>query len=271
MQSSAQNSKINSILTENLNKPIIETIRIELPDKESIKDRVNYWDLVILGQFLFLMMLFFTPVSTWSNNLIKTTIETASTAKNVTEDALNLVAPNLTRILKKGDVVGGFTVTDVMGSPREGGKRTHAGTDIGMPEGTQLYIPDSPKQTLDVKFFSYQYNRETQGKSGGITEYGAEFITSYGIKIRVIHLSKIDGNPGETKRISGLRTFALSGWHHAHIEAYKQDNNGVWVLTGLPFDIAHMMLTAKFIEVREQDKNPNAEPNPVNPNPSESP
>lgn len=270
MQSSAPNSKLNTILTENLNKPVIETIRIELPDKDSLKDRVNYWDLVILGQFIFLLLLFFTPVSTWSNSLIKTTINTATTAKDITEDALNLVAPNLTRILKVGDKVGGYTVTDVMGSPREGGKRTHAGTDIGMPEGTQLYIPDSPKQTLDVKFFSYQYNRQTQGKSGGITEYGAEFITSYGIKVRVIHLSKIDGNPSETKRISGLKTFALSGWHHAHIEAYKQDNNGVWVLTGLPFDIAHMMLTGKYIEIREQDKQPNAESNQTHQNTPES-
>ena len=86
----------------------------------------------------------------------------------------------------------------------------------------------------------------------------------------MIHLSKIDGNPGETKRISGLKTFALSGWHHAHIEAYKQDNNGVWILAGLPFDIAHMMLTGKYIEIREQDKQPNAESNQTHQNTPES-
>jgi hypothetical protein len=247
-------STLNQI-NHTLDKPIAESIPT-IPTTQEIKislqqkaSNVNYWDLTILGQFLIFLIVFTTPVSKWINTGIGTVVQTTKATQNILDKTADFIAPDIKRDLKKGDKVGAFTVTDVMGSPREGGKRAHAGTDIGMPEGTQLYIPDDPNKSVDVKFFSYQYNRETQGKANGIKEYGAEFITSYGVKIRVIHLSKIHGSDGGTKPIKGGTVFALSGWHHAHIEQYE-NVDGTWKLTPLSRDIAMMMIQGKIINER---------------------
>jgi hypothetical protein len=251
-------------LNQTLDKPVSESIPT-IPTTQEIKislqqkaSNVNYWDLTILGQFLIFLIVFTTPVSKWINAGIGTVIQTTKTTQETLNQVADFIVPDIKRDLKKGDKVGAFTVTDVMGSPREGGKRVHAGTDIGMPEGTQLFIPDDPNKSVDVKFFSYQYNRETQGKTNGIKEYGAEFITSYGVKIRVIHLSKIHGSDGETKAIKGGTVFGLSGWNHGHIEQYK-NVDGTWKLTPLSRDIAIMMIQGKIINERINQDQENQE------------
>lgn len=238
-----------------LDKPVSETIP-HIPTTQEIKislqekaNSVNYWDVAILVQFLVFGIVFTTPVSRWVNTGIGTVVQTTKTTQETLNQVADFIAPDIKRDLKKGDKVGAYTVTDVMGSPREGGKRSHAGTDIGMPEGTQLFVPDDPNKNVDVKFFSYQYNRTTQGKADGGTEYGAEFVTSYGVKIRVVHLSKIHGKPGETKAIKGGTVFGLSGWHHLHIEQYEQVD-GTWKLVNVSRDIAMMVIEGKIINER---------------------
>jgi len=233
-----------------INQPIYLTYKdIEgiITEAKKETENINYWNILIFSQLILFLILFLTPVSTYVHSFLGTAFSVVNTAKETTEDTLHFFNPDINKAVKKGDNVAGFVVTSVLGEPRQGGKRKHAGFDFATPTGTQLYIADSPRNEVDVKCFSYKYDAATQTGGVGKTEYGVEYVTSYNKKIRVIHLSKMDCNPGETKSMKGLSVFGLSGGEnpHTHIEYYNRDSSGNWVISELPHSVAVMILSGR--------------------------
>lgn len=136
---------------------------------------------------------------------------------------------------KIGDPIGPYVVTSTYGprkSPCAGCSSDHKGLDIGAPHGSKQFVPDFPDVTVKVTCDTYWFN--------GKEEKEAIMTTSYGIKVRSIHLSAC--YPGSHK---GGDVFALTGTSgtgpHQHIEVYGENgifspptSIAIWISTGTP-------------------------------------
>ena len=120
------------------------------------------------------------------------------------------------RRLQKGDVftkslgkdVSLITISDVVGTPRKGG-RTHGGIDITAPSGTYIAL------RADAEWVAYAY------EGGGYGHVLDLWIPSYGIQLRFAHLLE---QPAKLSKIPAGRSFARVGSSggstgpHIHLE-----------------------------------------------------
>lgn len=120
------------------------------------------------------------------------------------------------RRLQKGDIftkslgkdVSLITISDVVGSPRKGG-RTHGGIDITAPSGTYIAL------RADAEWVAYAY------EGGGYGHVLDLWIPSYGIQLRFAHLLE---QPAKLSKIPAGRSFARVGSSggstgpHIHLE-----------------------------------------------------
>lgn len=124
--------------------------------------------------------------------------------------------PSSQRRLQSGDIftkslgkdVSLITISDVVGTPRKGG-RTHGGIDITAPSGTYIAL------RADAEWVAYAY------EGGGYGHVLDLWIPSYGIQLRFAHLLE---QPAKLSKIPAGRSFARVGSSggstgpHIHLE-----------------------------------------------------
>lgn len=213
-------SKSRSVDEKDLGASLIELFELaETTDfrvlaKESL-DAHNHWNIIVLVLTAWTVLVWMTPLGTLFNKVFKFNVAVVEKI----DDAKEYVLPNFTEPPKIGEEIGGYKVTDLPGSPRQGGARKHQGTDIAMPVGTQLYVPDLAGEKAQIECIEYNYDPATQTPGSGGKEIGANLTTSYGIEIKYRHLTKC-----QEGLVGGGQVFALSGFPsapHLHIEGWR--------------------------------------------------
>jgi murein DD-endopeptidase MepM/ murein hydrolase activator NlpD len=127
-----------------------------------------------------------------------------------------------TTALKKGDMVGGFSVSSAFGlrsAPTAGASSDHGGLDIATPQGTYLAFD------VDVEIMF-------AGSSGGYGYVIDAWSASLGIQFRCAHMSVLMCNPGQKVRAgtavgrtggaAGSRGAGTSTGPHLHFEVSNQ-------------------------------------------------
>ncbi|AIX31068.1 peptidase M23 [Synechococcus phage ACG-2014f] len=127
-----------------------------------------------------------------------------------------------TTAMKRGDMVGGFTVSSAFGrraAPTAGASSNHGGLDIATPQGTYLAFD------VDVEIMF-------AGSAGGYGYVIDAWSASLGIQFRCAHMSVLMCNPGQKVRAGtavgrtggavGSRGAGTSTGPHLHFEVSNQ-------------------------------------------------
>ncbi|AIX43650.1 peptidase M23 [Synechococcus phage ACG-2014f] len=127
-----------------------------------------------------------------------------------------------TTAMKKGDMVGGFSVSSAFGrraAPTAGASSNHGGLDIATPQGTYLAFD------VDVEIMF-------AGSAGGYGYVIDAWSASLGIQFRCAHMSVLMCNPGQKVRAGtavgrtggavGSRGAGTSTGPHLHFEVSNQ-------------------------------------------------